>query len=152
MKQNIRKIKDEKNIYLGNITYNDLYKPAKPLFSKILRLSGKPDYVIKQDKYYIPIELKTGKHNKPQENHIFQLAAYCRLLEDNYNGFVPYGILVYNNKHQYKIPYGPKTRFELEDTIKKMRYALKNKKIVINHNDIRRCNSCSMRIYCNINM
>lgn len=152
IKRNIKKIKNEKKIQQGKISYNDLYKPAKPLFSKILKLSGKPDYVIKQDKYYIPIELKTGKHNKPQKNHIFQLAAYCQLLEENYGGFVPYGILVYNNKYQYKIPYDPKTRFELDKTIQKMRYALKNRKIIVNHNDIRRCKSCSMRTYCDINI
>ena len=146
----IKAVKIKKNIQQGHIAYNDLNEPEKPFFSKMLRLSGKPDYVIKQNKYFIPIEIKTGKHNTPKKNHIFQLAAYCQLLEENYGGFVPYGILVYNNEVQYKIPYDPKTRFELENTIKKMRYYLKSGKISINHKDFKRCKSCSMRKYCNI--
>lgn len=146
----IKSEKNKKNIQQTYISYNDLSKSEKPLFSKSLRLSGKPDYVIKQNKYFIPIEIKTGKQNALRKNHIFQLAAYCHLLEENYGGFVPYGILVYNNEVQYKIPYDPKTRFELENTIKKMRYSLKNGNISINHRDFKRCKSCSMRKYCNI--
>lgn len=149
-KVKIKHIKNEKNIHKGKITYTDLNKPAKPFFSKIYRLSGKPDYIIKDNQYYIPIEVKTGKHNEPQKNHIFQLAAYCHLLEENYGGFVPFGILVYNDNFQYKIPFDPKIRFELESTIKKMKHSLKTGRIMMNHSDNRRCMSCSMRSYCNI--
>jgi CRISPR/Cas system-associated exonuclease Cas4 (RecB family) len=60
-------------------------------------------------------------------NHIFQLAAYCHLVEENYGGFVPYGVLVYEDRHQYKIPFDPKIRFELESTINEMRRSIKNR-------------------------
>jgi CRISPR/Cas system-associated exonuclease Cas4 (RecB family) len=96
------------------------------------------------------VELKTGNHFVPQKNHVFQLAAYCHLLEENYEVFVPYGVLVYNNQKQYRIPFDPKIRFELENTIKKMRYSLKNYKFFRNHNDINRCLNCSMKKYCSI--
>lgn len=132
----------------GKITYSDLDKPNKVLFSKRYKVAGKPDYIIKKDKRYIPVELKTGKHNNPQKNHIFQLAGYCHLLEENYGGFVPYGILVYNNMYQYKIPFDPKTRFEFESTIKNMRNVIETGRIVRNHNDPYRCNGCSMQSYC----
>ena len=66
---------------------------------------------------FIPIEVKTGGYTEPQESHILQLAAYCHLLEENYNKFVPYGILIYSDISKFKIPFDPKTRFELESKI-----------------------------------
>lgn len=148
-KQKVKKIKTKYNIQQGKITYSDLNKPAKSFFSKKYRISGKPDYIIQKKDKYIPVELKTGRYITPQKNHVFQLAAYCHLLEENYGVFVPYGVLVYNNQNEYKIPFDPKIRFELENTIKKMRTSLKNKKITRNHNDIHRCLNCSMKKYCN---
>jgi CRISPR-associated exonuclease Cas4 len=149
IKRDVKKTKTKNRIQEGKIAYSDLSIPANPFFSKKYRITGKPDYVVKQNKYFIPVELKTGTHNKPLKNHVYQIAAYCQLLEENYRGFVPYGILVYNNKDQFKIPFDPKTRFELESTIKKMRYTIKTGKITINHSDFRRCKACSMRKYCN---
>jgi CRISPR-associated exonuclease Cas4 len=148
MKKNVEKIKTRNRIQEGKITYSDLSIPANPFFSKKYRITGKPDYIVKQNKYFIPVELKTGNHNEPQKNHIFQVAAYCQLLEENYGGFVPYGILVYNNTEQYKIPFDPRIRFELASTIKKMRQSMKSGKIMMNHSDFRRCKACSMRGYC----
>ena len=102
-----------------------------------------------KNKRHIPVELKTGNHNQPQKSHIFQLAGYCHLLEENYGSFVPYGILVYNNMHQFKIPFDPKMRYELESTMKNMRNSIKTGKISRNHNDPYRCKNCSMKSYCN---
>ena len=54
-----QKIKRKKNsLYLpnGEVTYADLHKPAKPLFSINYRLSGKPDYILHQDDTLIPVE------------------------------------------------------------------------------------------------
>ena len=148
IRRNVRNLKTENKIQDGKITYSDLSKPGKPFFSKRYRIVGKPDYIVKKNKRYIPVEVKTGTHNDPQKNHIFQLASYCHLLEENYGGFVPYGILVYNNTYQYKIPFDPKIRFEFENTLKNMRNAMKTGRITRNHNDYYKCKNCSMQIYC----
>lgn len=148
--RDIRNIKSKNKIQQGKIAYSDLNKPGKPFFSKRYRITGKPDYIVKKDKNYIPVEVKTGMNIEPQKNHIFQLAAYCHLLEENYGGFVPYGILVYNDMYQYKIPFNPKIRFEFESTLKKMRYTMKTGKIIRNHSDYYKCKNCSMKTYCNI--
>ena len=148
MKRNVRKLKMKHKIQEGIITYSDLNKPAKPFFSRRYRIAGKPDYIVKRNNRYIPVEVKSGTYNKPLKNHVIQLASYCHLLEENYRSFVPYGILVYNSVNQYKIPFDPKTRFELENTIKSMRQILKSGKIMRNHNDYYKCKSCSMRTYC----
>jgi len=131
----------------GKITYSDLNVPAKPFFSKRYRTTGKPDYVIVENGKYIPVELKSGSHNMPRQNHIMQLASYCQLLEDTYGGFVPYGRLVYSNS-DFKISFDPKLRFELGSVMNLMRESLQNGKIQINHSDINKCRSCSMKKYC----
>jgi CRISPR-associated exonuclease Cas4 len=145
-----KKLKLDNNIQEGKIIYSDLNKPEKPLFSKKYRITGKPDYIIKKDGGYIPVEIKTGNHNNAKKNHIYQLAAYCQILEDYYNCFVPYGILVYkDSSKQFKISFNPKLRFELFSIIKEMRKHLNNFPIQRNHYEIKKCINCSMRTYCN---
>jgi CRISPR-associated exonuclease Cas4 len=134
----------------GRITYTDLDVPAKPFFSKKYRISGKPDYIVKKDNRYLPVELKTGSYNKPQKNHIFQLAAYCQLIEDNYGKFVPHGMLVYSDGQQFNITFNPKLRFELQNTINEMRSVIKTGKVNINKKDSLKCRNCSMKDYCKI--
>jgi CRISPR-associated exonuclease Cas4 len=147
MHSNIIRKKRKYRIPEGRITYSDLNIPAKTLFSKRYRLTGKPDYIVKKNNHYIPIEVKSGSYPNPQKNHILQLATYCQLLEDNYGDFVPYGILIYKNT-DFKIPFDPKLRFELESVINRMRNSLKIGKSVLNHNDPNRCKFCSMKIDC----
>ena len=113
-------------------------------------IAGKPDYIIKDNNHHIPVEFKSGNHSYPLKNHMLQLAAYCQLIEDNYNDFVPFGVLVYNNCSDFKIPFDPKIRYDLENTIKKMRYTIRTGNISLNHNDSNRCKSCSMRKNCDI--
>lgn len=122
------------------------------MFSNYYKITGKPDYIIKKNGKYIPVEVKTGRYNTPQKNHVLQLAAYCQLVEETYNSFVPYGILVYNKSEQYKITFNPLLRFELEKSIKNMKYILKNGLPLRNHNDQNRCRNCSMRAYCKIKL
>ena len=151
IKQKARRVKIKHNIPFGKITYSDLNIPAKPLFSKRYRIAGKPDYIIKKDKRHIPVEVKTGHHYELQKNHTFQLATYCQLLEDAYGILVPYGMLIYNDTgQQYRVPFDPKLRFELESTINKMRRELKTGKIVRNHKDPFRCKNCSMQENCSM--
>ena len=144
----VDKLKKKHKIQDGKITYQDLNKPAKPFFSIRYRITGKPDYIIKRNRYYIPVEVKTGIYTEPQKNHIFQLASYCHLIEENYKSFVPYGLLVYGDMHQYKISFDPRVRFEFESTVKTMRNIIKTGRIERNHSDSHRCKSCSMRTYC----
>lgn len=145
----IKNLKHERKIQDGKIAYSDLNIPAKALFSRRYRISGKPDYIVKNNHNYIPVEVKTGYHIEPQKHHVLQLAAYCQLVEDNYTGFTPHGLLIYNDtSKQFKIPFDPSLRFELESTIKKMRNLLKTNEIKRNHSDPHKCKNCSMKMYC----
>lgn len=127
--------------------YTDLNKPAKALYSKQLQISGKPDYIIKEKNYIIPVEIKTGHHTIPQESHIFQLASYCHLVEENNGGLVPYGRLIYADS-DFVIPFNPKIRFEMESILRSMRKILRQKTVQPNHNQPKKCSRCSMKNYC----
>ena len=145
---NVNKIRKKSKIPKGKITYSDLNKPAKPFFSKKYMIAGKPDYIISSNNTLIPVEFKTSSSNKPHLNHKMQLAAYCHLIEENYGGFVPYGIIVYNKENMFEIPFDPKVRFELENNINHMRQQFLTKNIQLNHNDSYKCQNCSMKKYC----
>jgi CRISPR-associated exonuclease Cas4 len=132
----------------GRITYTDLHIPAKPLFSKRYRLTGKPDYIVQDTRGFIPVEFKLGDCSKPKKHHLLQLAAYCQLVEDTSGGFVPYGILIYNNTHQYRIPYDPMLRFELESVLHEMRTTLRKGMIQEKMGNSEKCVYCSMRNPC----
>ena len=149
LKAKVNFVKRTHKIQDGKITYTDLDVPAKPFFSKKYRISGKPDYIVKKDKRYLPVELKTGSYDRPQKNHIFQLAAYCQLIEDNYGKFVPHGVLVYSEGLQFNIPFDPKLRFELQNTVNEMRRIIKTGKVTIDHKDTFKCRNCSLKEYCN---
>ncbi|KYK20984.1 hypothetical protein AYK21_01150 [Thermoplasmatales archaeon SG8-52-2] len=152
IKRNVRKIKNKHNIPTGKITYQDLSRPAKPFFSKRYKITGKPDFIIKNKNCLLPIEVKTSAYREPQENHILQLAAYCQLIEENYKKFVPYGLLIYSDVSKFKIPFDPKTRFELESTIYNIRSITKTGKISRNHSEIGKCKNCSMRQFCDFKL
>ncbi len=144
----VKYTKKKHSIVDGKIMYSDLNVPAEPLFSPKNMLVGKPDYIVKNDNNIIPIEMKSSMSLKPWKSHILQLAAYCQLIEDTYGGFVPFGILVYNSSQQFRITFDPKIRFELESTIKKMRYLQRTGKVARNHNDPHKCKKCSMKSHC----
>ncbi|RLF29911.1 MAG: CRISPR-associated protein Cas4 [Thermoplasmata archaeon] len=147
IKKDVKIVRKKHRIPDGNVVYTDLDVPAKPLFSKKYRIVGKPDYIIEKNHVFIPVEIKSGEYPEPQKHHVFQLAAYCQIVEESYRSFVPYGILVYNNM-DYKIEFNPRLRFELEQVIKNMRSMLKNRDVEINHNEPWKCRLCSMRDYC----
>lgn len=132
----------------GLITYTDLNKPAEPLFSEKLRLTGKPDYIVKVKGQYIPVEVKTGVTDKPYRNHVLQLATYCLLLEETYNQAVPFGVLVYGNGRQFKIPFEAYLKRQVTTTLEEMRARLATGSIERNHNVIAKCQHCSLRIHC----
>ena len=141
--------REEYGIPEGRITYTDLNKPAKPLFSANLGLVGKPDYIVERNGKYIPVEVKSGKARSPYRNHMLQLATYCLLIEEIYNQTVPFGVLTYSDGQQFKIPFGIELREEITKTLKEMRMQLASKSVNRNHTTPARCKFCSLRKFCN---
>jgi CRISPR-associated exonuclease Cas4 len=83
----------------GRVLYSDTgtrREMEAPLFADDLCLVGKPDYLVESREGLIPVELKSGRTPiKPFDSHIYQLAAYCLLVQRNYRRRPPYGIIRY---------------------------------------------------------
>jgi CRISPR-associated exonuclease Cas4 len=144
----VRRIRKEYGIPEGRILYTDLDKPAEPLFSEQLRLTGKPDFIVNFEGQFIPVEVKTGVTDRPYRNHVMQLAAYCLLVEEKYNEVIPFGVLVYGGGRQFRIPFETYLRNRLLTTMEEMRARLAAGTIQRNHNLIVKCQYCSMRVHC----
>ena len=108
--------------------------PGEILFSKTLALSGKPDYLIKQNDFVIPVEIKSGKTpNEPYQNHEMQLMAYCLLVEENYGIRPPGGVIKYPHQ-EFKVAYTDEARNSIRELVGEM-LLLKhsNKELKCNH-------------------
>ena len=145
----VRSLRQKNGIPRGEVIYSDLDHPAHVLYSRSLALSGKPDYIVRdREGRLIPVEIKSGRAIQPHRGHIMQLAAYCLLVEENYNVAVPYGILVYADKVQHKIKFDPHLRSDLLSTLEEMRYALESGSPERGHSQRRICRSCSFYRSC----
>jgi CRISPR-associated exonuclease Cas4 len=134
-----KEIKTKYRIPEGKITYTDLDKPAKALYSRRFNLAGKPDYIVKRGDEYIPVEVKNTNAGRPYDSHIMQLASYCLLLED--------GLLAYNNG-QFKIPFDDGLRNRVKGILETIRNEIRSGKVERNHSRPNRCINCSLRKFC----
>ncbi len=141
-----KEIKTKYRIPEGKITYTDLDKPAKALYSRRFNLAGKPDYIVKRGDEYIPVEVKNTNAGRPYDSHIMQLASYCLLLEDS-GKKVPFGLLAYNNG-QFKISFDENLRNRVKGTMETIRSEIRSGKVERNHNQPNRCINCSLRKFC----
>jgi len=146
--KHVRTMRKDYGIPEGRIVYTDLDKPAEPLFSEQLRLTGKPDFIVNFKGQYIPVEVKTSVTDSPYKNHVLQLAAYCLLVEEKYNQIVPFGVLVYGGERQFRIRFEAYLRRQVITLLEDMRTKFAAGAIQRNHNVIAKCQYCSLRIHC----
>jgi len=135
------------HLHGATINYNDLLEPAQSIFSKKNLLAGKPDYILNKEGKIIPVEVKKSCYTTPTPYHLYQLAAYCQLLEDTHHTFVPYGVLVYSDA-DFEIPFDPHLRFNLEKTLKEMRKAIATRTLPEIHLNPQKCKHCSFQHCC----
>lgn len=95
--------------------------PGDILYAKTLPLVGKPDYLIKEGKFLIPVEVKTGNAPKKQYlNHNMQLMAYCLLVEEVYGIRPPGGYLKYSDK-ELKLAYTKEAEQSVREVVSEIR-------------------------------
>ena len=139
---------------LGNVVYNDLVENGNIFISHEYPISGKPDYIMKRKKSFIPVEVKSGNHHLPLTHHCMQLACYCHLVSETYQTQVPYGILVYpNTGKQFNIPYDTDIENKLHLTLYHMHQLLQGDYALLDPSILyvsKKCKTCSMKSYCDI--
>jgi CRISPR-associated exonuclease Cas4 len=135
----------------GQVIYTDTSlwdRSEKPLFYDQLNLTGKPDYLVRQNGFTIPVEVKsTWAPSSPHTGHLLQLAAYCLLVEQATGKRPPYGILHYQNR-TFSIPYTPQLEAELLDSLAEMRRKERFNTADRSHERKARCLRCGYRDIC----
>ena len=135
----------------GQIIYSDTSKwdqVDKPLYDKSLDLAGKPDYIIRKGNEIIPVEVKSTRiYQSPYDSHIYQLAAYCRLVQAEYKKRPSHGILHYRNQ-TFKIEYTKELEENLLDMLIEMRSQKYKRAIHRSHESQQRCARCGYRSMC----
>jgi CRISPR-associated exonuclease Cas4 len=135
----------------GRIIYVDTSqwgKVEKALYDPELRLTGKPDYLVRQGQQIIPIEVKSRPAPQvPYDSHIYQLAAYCLLVERAYATRPTYGIIHYANKS-----FAIENTAELADTVREVLSEMQGRESRSttdrSHQDGKRCQHCGYRSIC----
>jgi CRISPR-associated exonuclease Cas4 len=136
---------------VGRVTYVDtgaLDRCERPLFSSRYQLTGRPDYLVRNRKGLVPVEIKSGAApDQPFSAHILQLAAYCLLVEEQEGRSPPYGILQYRDR-AFEIEFTPGLRAQLLANLEALRGDLFARDVSRSHNDPARCRSCGYRAHC----
>lgn len=120
----------------------------RPLVSRRLGLTGKPDYLIERGSALIPVEVKPGRRAvQPYDSDLMQLAAYCVLVEETSGQAPPYGLLRYAEA-TFRLQYTPAVRARLLLLLDEMHALLDADDAARSHDDARRCAGCGFRASC----
>ncbi|MBT3240840.1 MAG: CRISPR-associated protein Cas4 [Chloroflexi bacterium] len=144
-------LQKESGLPAGKVIYTDTKEwgaSDEVLYDPSLGLSGKPDYLIRKDEEIIPVEVKTGRvPNAPYDSHIFQLAAYCYLVEKTIGMRPPHGIIHYG-KRSFTVAYTKKLESALLDLVGEIRISDRKKSLNRSHDQARRCAGCGFSGIC----
>jgi len=135
----------------GRLVYSDTraWGPVeKPLYAPSLGLTGKPDYLVSVSGQIIPVEVKSGRAPAaPYDSHIFQLAAYCLLVDKAYGKRPPHGIIHYPGR-DFAVDYTAGLESALLDLISEMRRDERRNAVPRSHEQANRCLRCGYRSIC----
>jgi CRISPR-associated exonuclease Cas4 len=135
----------------GRIIYTDTSswgKVEEALYDPDLGLTGKPDYLVEEAGKIIPVEVKSGRAPEaPYDSHIFQLAAYCLLVERTFEQRPPYGIIHYSGR-DFAVDYTYELESALLDLLTDMQHSKKRREVPRSHSEAQRCHKCGFRGAC----
>lgn len=140
------------NLPAGEIVYDDMgawVRQRRPLFSRRLGLTGKPDYLVEQDDgALIPVEIKSSAApREPYQGHIMQLAACCLLVAEAYGRRPSHGIIQYRD-NAFSIPYTPRLEQDLLRLLDEVRSSAMLHDVHRDHQNWRRCAGCGHVRHC----
>lgn len=135
----------------GRVIYTDTrgWNPLEEaLYSAELGLTGKPDYLVEVGKLVIPVEVKSRRVAQgPYDSHIYQLAAYCLLVEKTFGQRPPYGILHYANR-TYQIDFTTELETNTLALLDEIRAQDRRRSVERSHEETERCRGCGFRASC----
>jgi CRISPR-associated exonuclease Cas4 len=111
-------------------------------------LTGKPDYLVENHEGIIPVEVKSRRlKGAPYDSHIYQLAAYCLLIEQTLGIRPPFGILHYSNQ-DIAIDYTKELEQSVIDLIREIRSHSRRRGLDRSHQSSNRCRGCGYNSIC----
>jgi len=135
----------------GRVLYADTgprREVLEPLYADDLGLVGKPDYLVESKDGLVPVEVKSGRTpSQPFDSHIYQLAAYCLLVQRNYRKRPPYGIVRYPQR-SFAVEFTRELETQLLSLLEDMRVDLGTRELHRSHEQPARCNSCGFSRLC----
>lgn len=135
----------------GRVIYSDTGTwevPEKPLYDPLTAISGRPDYLVRQGSQVIPVEVKSGRTpENPYDSHIYQLAAYCLLVEREFGKRPPYGIIQYQNR-SFSVDYTAELEQALLELLTEMRQDDGKRNVLRSHEVSGRCRGCGFAYVC----
>ena len=122
--------------------------PVKDYISHMQGISGKPDAVIKENSYFIPVEIKPLA-NKLKDRYVYQLLVYMRLIAEFKKKDVPYGYLILGPKaKRVKIRNLPERQKTLTMFLSDMNDILEEKKEALASPTKPKCENCDVSKFC----
>lgn len=136
---------------VGEIVFQDSERieMLEPLVSHELRLTGKPDYLIRTKAGLVPVEVKSRAcgDRGPHEGEVAQVAAYCLLVEDVFGEPVPHGTLQFADR-EVQVPFTRRRREKVLALLDDMRELDGAEHVGRSHESPARCRRCGVREGC----
>lgn len=125
--------------------------PVRNYVSEIQGLAGKPDALIVEDGFIIPIERKPLAR-KIRDRYVAQLLVYMRLVEEFEGKRPPYGYLILgSNCRRFKIMNSPDRQAWLDKSLNEMRAILEGKPAIASPHP-KKCSRCDVSKACAFKM
>ena len=127
----------------------DVGENDRILTSHRYKLTGQPDYILKENGERFPMERKSRDLDArgPYDGERLQLAAYCLLLEEHTGQPVRRGRLQYRNR-DIDIPFDSALRAALLETLRDIPPLRGAHTVRRNHHSAARCRGCGFRHQC----
>lgn len=150
-----RRQRESSGLPAGTVLYRDTgdwQETERPLRSRRYGLVGRPDYLVQTRdggrRFVVPVEVKSrARPARPYDSHILQLAAYCLLVEDNFDAAPPYGLLRYADA-TLQIPFTDELRDRVLETAAAIRASRRAGEVRRSHAEPGRCAACGYRSAC----
>jgi CRISPR-associated protein Cas4 len=121
--------------------------PGREYISKRQGLAGKPDALIREDGFLVPIEMKPLA-KKLRDRYVAQLLVYMRLVEEFEGKRPPYGYLLLGaNRRRVKVPNSEEKQRWVDSLLVEMRGVLSGQAAKATPHP-KKCEKCDVRNRC----
>ena len=120
----------------------------KPMYDPVIGLTGKPDYLVKEDGFLIPLEVKSSfAPTSPYPSHVYQLIAYCMLVWRTTQQRPPRGLIHYANR-TFAIDFSPQMEQDFLALVEQIHHCDRSTNPARSHDSPSRCRRCGYREIC----